>query len=129
MTSHALVPFRGPDSSVPLPITTTRLPDDLQVSQVQVGPGRILHNVYTSIGRSLESTANRMAHRSGLGPIAATKRIEKQFGDSVAIRQEILDRLFCFLNVAEGVPTPEVGSDIKQIKKECQKLMQKYALP
>ena len=85
-----------------------------------------MYNLYTSIGRYLESNANRMAYLSGLGPIAVTKRIEKQFGDSLVMRQERLD----MLNATEGEAcAQEVVSDILQIKKECQKLVCKYALP
>ena len=98
-------------------------------------------------------TTNRMAHRSGFGPIAVTEKIEQQFGESPVIKQEKLD--FLFLNATGNAPctqevrgertrhefskivwsvclgetTLEVGLDIKQIKEGCQELMQKYALP
>ena len=98
-------------------------------------------------------TTNRMAHRSGFGPIVVTEKIEQQFGESPVIKQEKLD--FLFLNAAGNAPCTqgvrgertrhefskivwsvclgetmqEVGLDIKQIKEGCQELMQKYALP
>ena len=125
MPSHAVVPYREPEDNGPLPLSSGLLPDDLRV-QVQVGPGRILYNFYRNVGQCLESKANRMAHLSGLGPIAVTERIEKQFGDSLVMRQERLD----MLNATEGEAcAQEVVSDILQIKKECQKLVCKYALP
>ena len=125
MPSHAVVPYREPEDNGPLPLSDGLLPDDLRV-QVQVGPGRILYNFYRNVGQCLESKANRMAHLSGLGPIAVTERIEKQFGDSLVMRQERLD----MLNATEGEAcAQEVVSDILQIKKECQKLVCKYALP
>ena len=80
MPSHAVVPYREPEDNGPLPLSNGLLPDDLRV-QVQVGPGRILYNFYRNVGQCLESKANRMAHLSGLGPIAVTERIEKRFGD------------------------------------------------
>ena len=71
-----------------------------------------------------------MAYLSGLGPIAVTERIEKRFGDSLVMRQERLDILFCILNATGGEAcAQEVVLDILQIKKECQKLVHKYALP
>ena len=71
-----------------------------------------------------------MAYLSGLGPIAVTERIEKQFGDSLVMRQERLDILFCISNATRGEAcAQEVVSDILQIKKDCQKLVHKYALP
>ena len=125
MSSHALVPYREPEDNGPLPLSNRLLSDDLRV-QVQVGPGRILYNFYRNVGQCLESKANRMAHLSGLGPIAVTERIEKRFGDSPVMRQERLD----MLNATEGEAcAQEVVSDILQIKKECQKLVCKYALP
>ena len=125
MPSHAVVPYREPEDNGPLPLSDGLLPDDLRV-QVQVGPGRILYNFYRNVGQRLESKANRMAHLSGLGPIAVTERIEKRFGDSLVMRQKRLD----MLNATEGEAyAQEVVSDILQIKKECQKLVCRYALP
>ena len=128
MPSFALVPYIDPEDNRPFPLTNRLSPDELRA--VQIGPGRILYNLYTSIGRYLELNANRMAYLSGLGPIAVTKRIEKQFGDSLVMRQERLDILFCISNATGGgACAQEVVSDILQIKKECQKLVHKYALP
>ena len=125
MPSHAVVPYREPEDNGPLPLSNGLLPDDLRV-QVQVGPGRILYNFYRNVGQRLESKANRTAHLSGLGPIAVTERIEKRFGDSLVMRQKRLD----MLNATEGEAyAQEVVSDILQIKKECQKLVCRYALP
>ena len=123
MSSRAIVLFGGPESG-PLPLTKNP-PPDLRVQTR--GPGRILYNVYRKIGQSLESTANHLAHRAGRGPIAVTEQIVQQFGESPVTRQEKLDLLFSY---ATGrAPCAQDGSDIKQIKEGCQKLVQKYALP
>ena len=95
MPSFALVPYIDPEDNRPFPLTNRLSPDELRA--VQIGPGRILYNLYTSIGRYLESNANRMAYLSGLGPIAVTERIEKQFGGSLVMRQERLEYLVLYL--------------------------------
>ena len=123
MSSRAIVLFGGPESG-PLPLTKNP-PPDLRVQTR--GPGRILYNVYRKIGQSLESTANHLAHRAGRGPIAVTEQIVQQFGESPVTRQEKLDLLFLY--ATERAPCAQDGLDIKQIKKGCQKLVQKYALP
>ena len=120
MLSHALVRFGSSEESGPLPLIVNPPPNALQV---QIGPGRILFNAYRSIGQSLESTANHLAYRAGLGPIAVTEKIEQQFGGSLN-RQEKLDLLFA---TGRASCTQEVGLNIKQIKKWCRELMQKYA--
>lgn len=88
-----------------------------------------MYNFYTSLGRTIEKSANHKAHLVGLGPIALTNRVEKLFGDSPAVRQQKLDNLFYILNSAGDISTQEVGIDFKKLIKECKKLMQKYALP
>ena len=123
MSSRAIVLFGGPESG-PLPLIKNP-PPDLRVQTR--GPGRILYNVYRKIGQSLESTANHLAHRAGRGPIAVTEEIVQQFGESPVTRQEKLDLLFLY--ATERAPCAQDGLDIKQIKKGCQKLVQKYALP
>jgi hypothetical protein len=85
------------------------------------GPGRILNNVYTSVGRVLEDRANRLAHNRGLGPVATTERIEKAFGDSKNARQAMLGVLYRSSSKPFDRGIPELQSD-------CQKLMA-YALP
>lgn len=95
--SQALVLFGLEEDSRPPPLTVATA-GDLRVSTVTVGPGRILYNAYTSIGRTLEKEANVAAHRAGLGPIALTDRIEKMFVDSPKVRQEKLDDIYHVLN-------------------------------
>ena len=124
MSSGAIVLFRSPEESGPLPLIENPSPD----LPVQTrGPGRILYNVYRKIGQSLESTANHLAHCAGYGPIAVTEEIAQQFGESLVTRQEKLDLLFLY--ATERAPCEPDGLDIKQIKKGCQKLVQTYALP
>lgn len=129
MTTRALVVFTGQDDGRTLPLSAGRTHHDLRVSTLNRGPGRILHNLYTSVGRSLETTANRMAHQSGLGPIAVTDRIEKILGESIAIRQEKSDNLFHIMNVVGDADAQEMSSDFRRLEKECRKLMRTYALP
>lgn len=129
MTTRALVVFRGQDDGSTLPLSAAPTHHDLRVSTPHRGPGRILHNLYTSVGRSLETTANRMAYQSGLGPIAVTNRIEKIFGESLAIRQEKLDDLFHIMNVIGDADAQEMNSDFKRLERECRRLMRKYASP
>ena len=124
MPSGAIVLFRGPEESGPLPLIENPSPD----LPVQTrGPGRILYNVYKKIGQSLESTANHLAHCAGCGPIAVTEEIVQQFGESPVTRQNKLDLLFSY---ATGrAPCARDGLNIKQIKEGCRKLVQTYALP
>ena len=124
--SQALVLFSQEDCN-PLPLTLRTAAEDLRVSTV--GPGRILYNAYAGIGRSLEKKANLLAHQAGLGPIALTDRIEKVFGDSPKVRQEKLDKLYHILNATGDLPKDAIDNDFPKLKKECQKLMQKYVLP
>ena len=121
--SRGILLIRGSGSG-PLPLIRNP-PSNLPVQTR--GPGRILYNAYRKIGQSLESTANHLAHRAGRGPIAVTEQIVQQFGESTVTRQEKLDLLFLY--ATERAPCEPDGLDIKQIKKGCQKLVQKYALP
>ena len=123
MSSRAVVLFGGLESG---PLSPTRNPPpDLRVQTL--GPGRTMYIAFRKIGQYVESSVNRFAHRAGYGPIAVTEKIVQQFGESVETRQEKLDLLFSY---ATGrAPCAQDGSDIEQIKKGCQKLVQKYALP
>ena len=86
-----------------------------------------MYIAFRKIGQYVESSVNRFAHRAGYGPIAVTEKIVQQFGESVETRQEKLDLLFSY---ATGrAPCAQDGLDIRQIKKGCRKLVQKYALP
>jgi hypothetical protein len=77
------------------------------------GPGRTLHEIYTSGGIFLQRHANRMAHRLGLGPGAATHRIENFFGDGVERES----------NLSELAFTP-----CSELRRDCLRLME-CALP
>lgn len=125
--SQALVLF-GQEDSIPLPLTVRSTAEDDCLSIVTVGPGRILHNLYTGVGRGIEKKANLAAHRAGLGPIALTDRIEKIFGDSPKVRQEKLDDLYHTLDTSSELRKDAVDSDFSKLKKACRKLM-RYALP
>lgn len=51
------------------------------------GPGRILGNVYSSLGRRLEGFLNSLAERQGLGPEAVALRIRQREYDTRDRRQ------------------------------------------
>ena len=121
--SRRILLIKGPESG-PLPLIRNP-PPDLRVQTR--GPGRIMYIGFRKIGQALESTANHIAHRVGYGPIAVTEHIVQQFGESPVIRREKLDLLFSY---ATGrAPCAQDGLNIKQIKEECRKLVQTYALP
>ena len=124
MPSGAIVLFRGPEESGPLPLIKN---PSLDLPVQTRGSGQILYNGIRKIGQSLESTANCIAHQAGYGPIAVTQQIVQQFGESPVIRQEKLDLLFLY--ATERAPCAQDILNIKQIKKGCQKLVQTYALP
>ncbi|KAJ7647989.1 hypothetical protein FB45DRAFT_211941 [Roridomyces roridus] len=44
-------------------------------------PGRTLNEVYSSVGKALETHANRAAHRWGLGPSSVAENIKTSFGE------------------------------------------------
>ncbi|KAF8149773.1 hypothetical protein K438DRAFT_443152 [Mycena galopus ATCC 62051] len=76
-------------------------------------PGRTLDRVYTSIGKVMETQANRTAHTLGLGPHVIAGKIKSYFGDGEErVRQLELLRTI--------IPT--------KLEKKCLKLM-KYTLP
>jgi hypothetical protein len=81
-----------------------------------VGPGRTLHQVYSSTGRYVEKKANRIAHNLGLGPSAVTTRIQEMFG-SRDERESKLDEFYRKRLV-----------NLHELKKDCVKLME-HALP
>ncbi|KAJ7327445.1 hypothetical protein DFH08DRAFT_1026332 [Mycena albidolilacea] len=47
-------------------------------------PGRTLDQVYTAAGKVLETQANRVAYKLGLGPHVIARKIKSYFGDSDA---------------------------------------------
>jgi hypothetical protein len=115
--SDALIPY-------PTDITiTTR--EDLQVSHphgklalllaslLNPSPGRTLDRVYTSLGRVLETHANRAAHGLGLGPHVVTQNIKSHFGKG----EERVQHLKLLRNSIPG-----------KLEKDCCRLM-RYTLP
>ncbi|KAF8159074.1 hypothetical protein K438DRAFT_1986001 [Mycena galopus ATCC 62051] len=76
-------------------------------------PGRTLDRVYTSIGKVLETQANRAAHTFGLGPGIVSGKIKSYFGnDEERVTQ---------LELLQITIPPK-------LEKKCLKLM-KYTLP
>lgn len=76
-------------------------------------PGRTLSEVYTSLGKVLETQANRAAHNLGLGPHVVSEKIKSYFGDADQRVEKLL--LLCI-------------SIEPKLEKWCQRLI-KYALP
>ncbi|KAJ7231848.1 hypothetical protein B0H12DRAFT_1239815 [Mycena haematopus] len=76
-------------------------------------PGRTLDQVFTSLGKALETKANRAAYTLGLGPDVVAQKIKAYFG----VSEECVQRLEV---LATSVPP--------KLEKKCLKLM-KYALP
>ncbi|KAJ7858504.1 hypothetical protein B0H14DRAFT_3447211 [Mycena olivaceomarginata] len=76
-------------------------------------PGRTLDQVYTAAGKVLETQANRVAYKLGLGPHVTAQKIKSHFGDAEQ-RVQALE----FLRTT--VPP--------KLKKLCSKVV-KYSLP
>ncbi|KAJ7104902.1 hypothetical protein C8R44DRAFT_987793 [Mycena epipterygia] len=99
-------------------IPTTHLPVFLRSPGVLapvsfIGPGKTLHEIYSTLGDRAEKHANRAAHSLGLGPAAVAERIRIFFGDGS-------DRESALSQVQDGIPG--------KLEKACRRLM-KYALP
>ncbi|KAJ6605597.1 hypothetical protein DFH09DRAFT_204846 [Mycena vulgaris] len=78
-----------------------------------IGPGKTLHEIYSSLGAMAEKHANRAAHSLGMGPIAVGERLSTHFGDG-GEREEALSGL------RTNIP--------RKLAKDCARLMA-YALP
>jgi hypothetical protein len=76
-------------------------------------PGRTLNQVYTAAGKVLETHANRVAFKLGLGPHVISGKIKLHFGGGEH-RMQQLELLRTTVS--------------KKIEKQCLKLM-KYSLP
>ncbi|KAJ6536318.1 hypothetical protein B0H19DRAFT_1079820 [Mycena capillaripes] len=76
-------------------------------------PGRTLNELYSSLGKVLETQANRAAHKLGLGPHVVAHNIKSDFGDGDKRFQQLM-----LLRTSASL----------KLRKLCNKLM-KYALP
>ncbi|KAJ7624459.1 G-protein alpha subunit-domain-containing protein [Roridomyces roridus] len=103
------LPLVPPD---PLPLIA-RAPGTIAPHSTFVGPGRTLHELYSSLGNVAERHANRAAHNLGLGPAAVAERIRLSFGDGEA-REESLAQL--------------TSATPRKLEKDCARLV-KYASP
>ncbi|KAJ7804916.1 hypothetical protein B0H14DRAFT_3773251 [Mycena olivaceomarginata] len=79
----------------------------------QVKSCRTLNQVYTAVGKVLETKANRVAYKFGLGPHAVAGKIKSHFGDA----EQRVQQLELLLTTVSP-----------KLKKWCLKLM-KYTLP
>ncbi|KAJ7115337.1 hypothetical protein C8R44DRAFT_739924 [Mycena epipterygia] len=77
------------------------------------GPGKTLHEIYSTLGLSAEKYANRAAHTLGLGPRAVAHRIQAFFGDGYERESKL--NLFG-------------DHHFRRLEKDCLRLME-YALP
>ncbi|KAJ7664582.1 hypothetical protein DFH06DRAFT_325486 [Mycena polygramma] len=77
------------------------------------GPGRILNQMYSSLGHKLEKRANRIAHEAGLGPAAIADRIRTYLGEGA-------ERYLKLENLTLAPPP--------QIEKYCARIIH-YSLP
>ncbi|KAJ7134017.1 hypothetical protein C8R43DRAFT_1022198 [Mycena crocata] len=98
------------------PLTVSSRPPGALVQNTAafIGPGRTLHDLYSTLGGAAEKHANRAAHNLGLGPAAVAERIRLFFGDG----SERESKLVLLQEESPG----------KRLEKDCVRLM-KYALP
>jgi hypothetical protein len=76
-------------------------------------PGRTLNRIYTSLGKVLETKANRTAYSFGLGPHVVAQKIKSYFGNGE-------ERVLQLESLHTAIPP--------KLEKCCHKLM-RYALP
>jgi hypothetical protein len=76
-------------------------------------PGRTLDRVYTSLGKLLETKANRAAYSFGLGPHVVAQKIKSYFGNGAK-------RVLQLESLHTSIPP--------KLEKRCHKLM-RFALP
>ncbi|KAJ6570389.1 hypothetical protein B0H10DRAFT_1027880 [Mycena sp. CBHHK59/15] len=108
----------GLNPTTPLPLVLTGLhpvlvPPRAALPLARLGPGRTIHELYSSLGHSVEVYANRAAHRLGLGPNALASRIRDFFGDGDGRESKLNALAFC---------------KFPSLEKYCVNLMQ-YARP
>ncbi|KAJ7111633.1 Rho GTPase activation protein [Mycena crocata] len=96
-------------------IVSSRPPGTLvQTTATFSGPGRTLHELYSTLGGTAEKHANRAAHNLGLGSAATSERIRLFFGDGSQRESNLLQL--------------KQESPGKKLEKDCVRLA-KYALP
>jgi hypothetical protein len=76
-------------------------------------PGRTLDRVYTSLGKVLETQANRAAYSFGLGPHVVAQKVKSYFGNGE-------ERVLQLESLQTAIPP--------KLEKQCHRLM-RYALP
>jgi hypothetical protein len=85
LISDALVPW-NPDSNKAVAKIEENCPEGGRWALILNGflspsPGRTLDRVYTSLGKVLETQANRAAYSFGLGPHIVAQKIKSYFGN------------------------------------------------
>ncbi|KAF8159045.1 hypothetical protein K438DRAFT_325822 [Mycena galopus ATCC 62051] len=117
-SSNALIPWDPDTNTAVATLSENSRPEGGRWALVlnallSPSPGRTLDRVYTSIGKVLETQANRAAHTFGLGPGIVSGKIKSYFGnDEERVTQLELLRI--------TIPP--------KLEKKCLKLM-KYTLP
>jgi hypothetical protein len=114
--SDALVPWE-PNSNRAVTRTEENRPEGgrwaLMLNGLSPSPGRTLDRVYTSLGKVLETQANRAAYSFGLGPHVVAEKIKSYFGNDE-------ERVLQLQSLCTSIPP--------KLEKWCCKLM-RYALP
>lgn len=112
MASNTLALALLDDVNLPLAsLTDTRV-----VRHENVGPGRLLAKVYTAAGKRLEKTANKTAHKIGLGPLAVTDRIILSLGSHTEETAKMLNHLY-------SSSTKDKPPGVRKLAKDCRKLV------
>lgn len=83
-----------------------------------IGPGRVLGNLYSNAGRSLERGFGILAHKVGFGPAASAERL------SVICEQRYLDSHLSGKDFKS--PSDDTEIFLNMVSPECSKLL-KYA--
>ncbi|KAF8152785.1 hypothetical protein K438DRAFT_1987795 [Mycena galopus ATCC 62051] len=86
-TITALVPWNPDPSTAVATIPENARPEGGRWARVlnallSPSPGRTLNRVYTALGKTLETQANRTAHAFGLGPHVVAEKIKSYLGDA-----------------------------------------------
>ncbi|KAF8182780.1 hypothetical protein K438DRAFT_1975421 [Mycena galopus ATCC 62051] len=116
--SNALIPWNPAASTAIATIPENSRPEGGRWALVlnallSPSPGRTLDRVYTALGKTLETQANRTAHAFGLGPHVIACKIKTYFGNGE-------DRVRQLEFLRSAIPT--------KLEKKCLKLI-KYTLP
>ncbi|KAJ7327431.1 hypothetical protein DFH08DRAFT_332008 [Mycena albidolilacea] len=117
-SSQALIPWEPVANNGVITIPETSRPEGGRWALflnafLSPSPGRTLNHVYSAAGKVLETQANQVAYKLGLGPHVIAGKIKLHFGDGE-------HRMHQLQLLRTTIPP--------KLKKQCRKLM-KYTLP